>query len=633
MKVKFLLSKIFNIRKFKLSCIFLHSYRANEVAATTENSQNQQVAAPAKVEVGKNVFLDQSIYHHADTFLLFTVPIDFKNTQKPSFTTTTTTVKPVPCELTPSTTVKPNDKSEESSKEVDDTTIKPKSKSSRRRRSLGSNKRCISKLFGGFGASPILGAANPTADESSNDSSDPVVGSAHAAADDRYESDSSSKIEDNQVEESILQAVQTKKQLFGGKLSLGDPEKTLSLFKNLGSGQKNEILIHGRVPSSLESKEAGKKLTGEADSAQEESSGPPGVEAFPPPQFSTYEYQLSDDAYEFLPPSYEYFPQHRPAFTQPASHPANIPVVVPPARSSSTFENRPLPSLDFDQPILPENAPPSPPKPFVIGPSAIKSSPLYDLLSSPAPSEEVALANHQDHQSQQPGCRCSPEQFNELLHHMQSSYNQFHNGMIQLFDTFKSQVNCGSNVPQITDSSGSPSSPELCRDKNFVNSDPELAKSCQRYFAEANIDPSSGYYDVPGVDEVKAGGFRNQFLSYADYIRMVHNVNNNAGSVLSSSQEINDDFVAAARGGPQDDSHEVTVNKLRSHINNFQDVVAAPEPEPEPKAPESKSRIFPLTLPSFSKTKAAEIVGLPEPDKPKRISPLNLKELTQMKAL
>jgi hypothetical protein len=547
----------------------------------------------------------------------------------PISTTTTTTPKPVPCELPSTTTKKPDEKPEENSNEdINDTTIKPKTKSSRRRRSVMANKRCIGRLFDGFRNGPILGVANPAVDDSSLDSSDPVVGARHAdAADcDRYESDSELALKvnvgDNHAEESILQAVPTKKQLWGGKLSLGAPEK---LFKNLAAGQKNEVLMHGRVPSSEESIDVSRKaMESESDSAQEESVDSPVVEAFPPPQFSHYE-PPSQETNDYLP-SYEYFPQNRPQHDPQAPYqekPTSSVVVGP--SPMPLYEHKQhdfsLPPLPFDQPQLPQNAPPSAPKPFVIGPSAVKSQPLYDHLSA-APSE-VAVAKPHHVESSPPGCRCDPEQFNDLLHHMQTSYTQFHRGMIQLFDTFKSQVNCGSNTPRITDSSSSPSTPDLCRDRNHVNADPELAKSCQKYFADANVDPSSGYYVPPGAEDIQRGGFKNQFMSYADYLKMIQNVNYNAASVLSSSSDLDDDIVNAARDAPDNDSHEKTVNQLRSHIDHFQE----PTPEPEIVAETEKPKTLrPFKFPSFPRSRNQEIVAAPQSriPAPKTIKPIIL---------
>lgn len=495
----------------------------------------------------------------------------------------------MPCEIA---TKKPNDKSEENSDEKkEETTKKPKSKSSRRRRSVKTptfpcpGKRCIGELFGGFGRDSFLGASNPHADDS-----------------ERYDSEvaspnvQSKKNEgDNKGEESLLQAIPTRKQLFGGKLTLEAP-KRLNLFKNFSPASKNENLLHVKLPNSVETNEIVGKTADvvEADSSQSETSSTHAVEPFSTPQFSRYD-ATSYEPTDYLP-SFEYFPKKPvPQQIYPPSPPeeSQHSVVVGPSsfKSSPIYEHQsqqhdmPAPSFSHNQPQLPQNALPTHDKPFVIGPSSFKSSPLYDHLGS---QQEIAhtTKRYTDNTNTPSGCRCDPEHFDDLLHHMQSSYKQFHNGMIQLFDTFRSQTNCGSKLPQISDSASSHSHPNFdynvhCQDKNVVNADPDLTVLCQK--AESVADPSSGYYKPPGAGEVKTGGFKNQFMSYADYIKMMQNVNYNSGTVLSQSHELDDDDVTAFHQRlPDDDSQENTMTQLRQHFDQYQSLLAAPQPEPEP---------------------------------------------------
>ena len=517
--------------------------------------------------------------------------------------TTTTTIKPAPCELPTFPTKKPNNKSEESSNEkIDDTTKKPKSKSSRRRRDVLNGKRCIGKLFGGFGRDFILGARNPT-----EEVIEPIVGAAYSPDDsstsnlqahnsnaddcDRYESDnlgSEKEVGDNLGAESILQAISSKKHFLDGKLSTIDSQKHFDLFKKFPT---SENLIHGKFSNSGESVEVVEKI--DDDSAQMQSAVEPVVEAFAPPQFSKYE-PPSYNPNEYLP-SYEYFPQNRPSnFPQPSypENPSHSIVVGPSSmKSTSMYKHQEhdfsIPSISFDQPQLPQNSIPLPEKPFVIGPTSFKSSPIYEHLA--LPHEISPTTKRYVEKTSSPGCQCDPEQIDDLLHHMQSSYTQFHNGMIQLFDTFKSQTNCGSNTPRISDSSSSSSQPNLCQDKNVINADPELAKSCRKAFAESNID-LRGLYKLPGLTDIKKGGYQNQFLSYNDYLKMIQNVNSNTGSVLSRSNDLNQDIIDAAHTSSHDDSGEKTVNQLRSHFDNYQETV--PEEPQVAAAPETPSNDF-----------------------------------------
>jgi hypothetical protein len=465
----------------------------------------------------------------------------------------TTTDKP--CELPPQKK-KSNEKSEEKPQEsqkketssTTSTTKKPKS--NRRRRSAQilsstNNKRCIGRYFGeSILGDPIVGASNPNAEDC-----------------DRYESENDFvSSSDNHAVESIMQATPSKRHLFTGK-SLGENHR-LNLFSNfVALPLKSDDLIHGKLQNSFESHELQKSLSDDSSQA----SATPHVTAVRPVTAPNLPQNVNLPQFnpnDFLP-SYEYFP-----------------------KASNNFQQSPSP------PSRPQNSRPN----IVVGPSPLKSTPFYEhTLRSEEPEQQVALS------IQKPSsCRCDPEHFNELLRHMQSSYNQFHNGMMQLFDTFQSQSNCGSSR-QIADSSSSPSQKNvdlnvLCRDKNAINSDPNLVASCQRAFAESQTDPSAGYYKPPGAAAVPTGGFKNQFLSYADYIKMMRNVNANSGTVLSSSfdphDDDDDDQVASQHAI---DSQEQTVSQLKQHIGQYQpEIVAAPAPELEEPQVEETSPKSPL---------------------------------------
>lgn len=548
------------------------------------------------------------------------MPVESSST---ATSTTTTTVKPPPCTIEK----KSNEKSEEkpqNDKKDKETTKKPKA-SRRRRRSVSdtfptgsSCKRCIGKLNDGaatfripsfsapklsfptfdapsftnpFLFSPLLGAANPRAEEAevvaapnpieeepalgapaiivqpsfldSTEDEAPVQAPAEKSSKncDRYENDmevAATNIEvkkaDNHAEESMLQAIPTKKQLFAGASS-GERTKRLNFFKK--SKSKNENLLHGKIINSIESNEISIKPTSEVDAS---STVPPFVD----PNLPKYE----SDPKDYLP-TFEYFPQNSPSFYQ----------------HQSTY-------------------PPN------FNPSSFKSSPMYDRSLIPSDVSHTTK-RYSDKTS---GCRCDPEQFDDLLHHMQSSYAQFHDGIIQLFDTFKSQASCGS-VPQIDqsrpalpahsnlhsfeandhkvvigpspikstpfyehslqsqlqDSSGSPSHSNFdynthCVDKNAVNADPQLSKLCENAFNEAN--PSSGYYNPPSGVQTKTGGFENQLMTYADFIKMMQNVNKNSGTVLSSAFDLDDDDDQTVGQYLPEDLDQIN-NQLRQHISDY----------------------------------------------------------------
>lgn len=494
--------------------------------------------------------------------------------------TTTTTTTDKPCELPKSSNEKSEEKREEKLK-VTTTTGKPfftKIFKRRRRSAINScgSKRCIEERIGGLLlGSPIVAAANPNAGDASDN--------------DRYDSQIklSNVQSDNEAQES-LRATPVKTDIFGrtqfdspvqndifGKSQFNGP-KLMNLFAKLPAPLMTDNLIHGNIPNIIESNENHRQpISNGFDSSQSDSRGGYSFQPMLKPETSGYELPFS---YDYLP-SHEFFPINSP---------------------SNNFQPSPA---DHE---------PSPPKhhdKIVIGPTAFKTTPLFEatLLAEQEPQADQEVAAILPHHES--GCRCDPEQFDELLHHMQSSYKQFHSGMMQLFDTFKSQANCGSS-PSI-DSSSAHSHPsityhDVCNDRNAVNADPELSLKCRRAFPDSSANPSSGFYTPPGIEIAKATGYRDQFMTYADYIKMVQNVNANPGTVFSQSQDLYDGHLGASQFPSSHDQLGDTTSQLKQHFqqNRQQEqVVASPEPiaaepsvaisiadtEPENDAPKAKA--------------------------------------------
>lgn len=195
------------------------------------------------------------------------------------------------------------------------------------------------------------------------------------------------------------------------------------------------------------------------------------------------------------------------------------------------------------------------------------------------------MATQDDQQSEQQdqqvgaklpsGCKCDPEVFEELLHHMHSGYTQYHNGMMKLFDTFKAKADCpNGNRGSSTSPSQADFDPRLCADRNFLNARPDLAQLCQQYSAPT---PSKS---------VPASNHNGQFLSYADYIRMVQNVNSNSGTILSSSQDVPDEVVGNSlepkhnEGSRMDTASQIKdfSDSIIVQPDNYDDSVAAAAP-------------------------------------------------------
>lgn len=507
----------------------------------------------------------------------------------PETTTTTqqssTTVKLTPCELPRKSKERSEDKLEEKSPEnKESSTTTPSTTTStttsttstkkpvkwiRQRRSAGNivssgNKRCIgdffnSPLFRGFNlGGATLGASNPNAVES------PKESIRYARSIPISQNDPSKKVEDSLTDESFLQGVQMKQQR---SIMFPFGEDQSQFLSKIGLPLKTENLLHGNIISSLESNE----LHNSRDSRQTDSNSQavkPATGANPSSNIAPV-YRPED----YLP-SYEYFPKN----SQPS---LNTPQYYPQSSPQSSHSR---------------------PQTYYVGPSPYMTTPLVgkaflrdiaqveDIESSLQYSSKTSDVTRKTSQVALPaapsGCRCDPEQFNDLLHHMQSSYQQFHNGMIQLFDTFKSQSNCGgSNAVQgSSDSSSSPTHSIYdhqigCSDKNYVEENPELIKKCKGDFDDAYVNPSSGYYQPPG-ENIKTGGFKNQFLSFADYTKMM-NVNANSGTLMSSSFDMD----TQGNGSPQtahNDSRDQTMKQLKQHINQFRETPDIPEAESIP---------------------------------------------------
>lgn len=527
-------------------------------------------------------------------------------TTSTTMTTTTTTAKPTPCELNKKPVAKPEiKKDDERSSEISDDKVK----STRRRRDanflpMPKPKMCLHDLFKTdptlyrsklnlptfnsplFG-SPILGSAAP---EAVSTSSDPVVGAPQPDLledeedqSQRYEQQNlqlpvSSVPDDSHAEESVAAAnpeaaeiphdellatthqVSCDDDVAHAKRSLFTGKNGLSFLQRL----KSENLLHGNPTASLESVETLQKASiDEADSSQSESTVQQRIDtdpvlAAPIPYNNPADYL----------PSFEYFPKN----------PSNFYNSYPSQSYSSQYQPTQVREKDI-----------------VIGPSAFISNPVYNPENPPIAEIPVEKLNQIDALKVQvqknlkdlapakavaapQGCRCDPEQFNQLLHHMQASYGQFQNSMSQLFEAFRSQANCAGKT---SDSSVSPSHSSFdyktqCADKNYVNADPVLYGLCANAFAEAKVNPSSGYYEPPGIN-IKTGGFQDQFLSYADYVRMMENVNANSGTLISNS----DDFYQQYQPASRPKSSAAIAKDIKTYASLLPDEVPAFEEVPE----------------------------------------------------
>lgn len=404
-------------------------------------------------------------------------------------------------------------------------------------------------------------------------------------------SQSKNTLDDNQAEESNLQAIP----LNLNKIVIGssrDDYKYYNAFKNFLQPSKSDTLIHGRYASnSIESNESSQK----SNSNNQKNT------------FGTSSKTGGNMKSTIVQPRYN------------ANQNYNSPQYTNSPPLSQNEQNR-------EQKPYYEN---TNPKGFQKSPSSIMTT-LYDpQLASPHPSsesesapsnEEVALNQEQQNlndgsqllqsdpnqasdQVQDPvvgnphmqGPSYHAQNFDELLNQMQSNYQTFHSGMSQLFDSFKSQSSSFQSMMDQRDSHSSHSKHfeinARCQNQNDVIADPHLSKMCHldhgHQFGNSNPAESS----EPPVNVPPTNEFQKPFVSYADYVKMIRNVNRNSGTLLVGHN--NGEFLgAAAPLTEQSEEHPIGHHKqgilsdLRTHIDSFTDVeqVAAAEPKPEVEA-------------------------------------------------
>lgn len=447
---------------------------------------------------------------------------------------------------------------------------------SRRKRAADvpyTSKRCIEELLRG---APLLGAANPSMTAKNAD--------CERYDDESQLSQSKNTLDDNQAEESNLQAIP----LNLNKIVIGssrDDYKYYNAFKNVLQPSKSDTLIHGRYGSnSIESNESSQKSN---SNIQKNTFG----------TNSNTGGNMNDKKSTIVQPGYN----------------SNQNYKSPQSQNEQNREQRPYY----------EN---TNPKGFQKSPSSMMTT-LYDPQlgsshpsseSESAPSNEVVASNQEQQnlndgsqlmqsdpnqasdQVQDPivgnphmqGPSYNAQNFDELLNQMQSHYKTFHSGMSQLFDSFKSQSSSFQSMMDQRDSHSSHSkhfeiNARLCQNQNDVNADLNPSKMCHLDHGDQfeNSNPAESSEPPVNVPQPKP------FVSYADYVKMIRNVNRNSGTLLVGHN--NGELLgAAAPLTEQSEEHPIGHHKqgilsdLRTHIDSFTDVeqVAAAEPEPQVEA-------------------------------------------------
>jgi len=174
----------------------------------------------------------------------------------------------------------------------------------------------------------------------------------------------------------------------------------------------------------------------------------------------------------------------------------------------------------------------------------------------------------------QPTCNCNYENYHNLLDRIQTSYNNFQNQMSDIFQQFQAEE---SSKRINTDSYSSPTIHAdidynvVCKDVNALSSSPDLRAVCHE-LNSAQRDAQN----IPAPQPHQSSGnelFKNDFLSYQDYIKMVTNVNANP-KTLVSNYGTNFPIVAAPNPmslDPENDERSNTVKLIKEYVKDLPD--------------------------------------------------------------
>lgn len=227
-----------------------------------------------------------------------------------------------------------------------------------------------------------------------------------------------------------------------------------------------------------------------------------------------------------------------------------------------------------------------------VAPVKASTTPIYFYDDYLPPREHQPNQGNYDHTTHEPninrGCQCDSERLDILLQQMQSNHKYYHDGIMQIFKTFKSQLNNNGNEVESSSKSYQPvdsysahsqQTPDyntICRDA--IHTDLQHSNICNNVFGGPDINPSSSFNE-PGR-AIAHGGFQQQFMTYGDYVRMLTNVNNNPKTLLGESLHPSDDIdgmlMLQAREHEDDPYHAQNLkisNELKTYIDAYTDPI------------------------------------------------------------
>lgn len=179
------------------------------------------------------------------------------------------------------------------------------------------------------------------------------------------------------------------------------------------------------------------------------------------------------------------------------------------------------------------------------GPSALKTDPIYQFMAQKPKELDVGITKSTPPQINTP-CQCDSAQFQNLLRQLDIGFQQYHQNVVQILNEYSANSNCGVNG-RATTISNVEYDTAICADTVRVSSDPQLAAFCQNVNGVINVEPSSGVIEIPGQKPQPARGYAGQFISFADYAKMIQNPNFNPNSLnivgAEKPAESNEDVV------------------------------------------------------------------------------------------
>lgn len=167
------------------------------------------------------------------------------------------------------------------------------------------------------------------------------------------------------------------------------------------------------------------------------------------------------------------------------------------------------------------------------GPSAFKTDPFFALLGEkPSKESNVGVTKSEvipKSDTEKVCQQCDPTQFQNLLRQLDIGFQQYHQNVVNILNEYSANSNCAnsgdsaiSNIEYDT---------AICTDRNRVMSDPQLAAFCEKVYGDLTVEPSSGVIEIPGQKPQPARGYEGQFISFADFAKMLQNPNFNSNTL------------------------------------------------------------------------------------------------------